>query len=84
VVARLRAKPGGDAIPVTIGGIATTRVDGRLECFSVPLRYVWPAELDLMAALAGLRLRDRWTDWKGEPFTAESDRHVSVWEKAVT
>lgn len=170
MVARLRAKPGGDAVPVAIGDIATTRVDGtfslaylvfntimnlttqaaqvacfrnaaahlqpggrfvievgvpdlrrlppgetarvfhvsderwgideydvvdqgltshhielvdgQLERFSVPFRYVWPAELDLMAALAGLRLRDRWAGWKGEPFTAESERHVSVWEKA--
>ncbi|MFF2183551.1 class I SAM-dependent DNA methyltransferase [Streptomyces sp. NPDC058155] len=56
-------------------------VDGRGDYWSVPFRYVWPAELDLMAQLAGLRLRDRWEGWKGEPFTSESDRHVSVWEK---
>ena len=42
-------------------------------------RYAWPSELDLMARLAGLRLRDRWGGWRGEPFTGESDRHVSVW-----
>lgn len=56
-------------------------VDGRGDYWSVPFRYVWPAELDLMAQLAGLRLRDRWEGWKGEPFTSESARHVSVWEK---
>jgi hypothetical protein len=43
--------------------------------------YVWPAELDLMAELAGLRLRERWAGWRREPLTAESRSHVSVWEK---
>ncbi|MFJ8078150.1 class I SAM-dependent DNA methyltransferase [Streptomyces sp. NPDC096176] len=56
-------------------------VDGRGEYRSIPFRYVWPAELDLMAQLAGLRLRDRWAGWEREPFTHESRRHVSVWEK---
>jgi len=56
-------------------------VDGRLERFSVPFRYAWPSELDLMAELAGMRLRDRWSGWKREPFTSESTKHVSVWEK---
>ncbi|MFC0527515.1 class I SAM-dependent DNA methyltransferase [Phytohabitans kaempferiae] len=169
MVARLRAKPGGDAIGVTIGDIATTRVDGefslvylvfntianlttqdaQVDCFrnaaahlapggrfvvelgvpdlrrlppgqdvvtfhvsptkwafdrydvvtqamssnylevvdgrgsywSVPFRYAWPAELDLMARIAGLRPRDRWDDWSRAPFTSESRKHVSVWEK---
>ncbi|MFE6623332.1 class I SAM-dependent DNA methyltransferase [Streptomyces sp. NPDC057740] len=58
-----------------------TIVDGRAEHSSIPFRYVWPAELDLMARLAGLRLRDRWENWKREPFTGESRAHVSVWEK---
>ncbi len=171
MVARLRAKPGGDAIDVTIGDFATTRVDGtfsvaylvfntimnlttqaaQVACFrnvaahlkpggcfvievmvpelrklpagqnvvpfhvspmgwafdiydtatqamssnyvevvdghgeyrSIPLRYVWPAELDLMAELAGLRLRERWGGWAREPFTSESRQHVSIWEKPV-
>ena len=169
MVARLRAKPGGDAIGVTIGDFATTRVDGtfslaylvfntienltsqdaQVACFrnaaahlesggrfvvevevpelrrlppgqtvlpwrvtpthwafdiydtatqamssnyitvtggrgeyrSIPFRYVWPSELDLMAQIAGMRLRDRWEDWNGRPFTGDSRRHVSVWEK---
>ena len=169
MVARLRAKPGGDAIGVTIGDFATTRVDGtfslaylvfntinnlttqeaQVACFgnaaahlepggcfvievgvpelrrlppgqnvvpfqvsptrlafdiydtatqamssnyvtidggrgeyrSIPFRYVWPAELDLMAQLAGMRLRDRWEGWAREPFTSQSRQHVSVWEK---
>ena len=56
-------------------------VDGRLERFAVPFRYAWPAELDLMAQLAGMRLRERWTGWNREPFTSNSRKHVSVWEK---
>jgi SAM-dependent methyltransferase len=168
MVAKLRAKPGGDEIDVAIGDFATTRVegtfslaylvyntinnlttqDGQVACFrnvaahlepggcfvievgvpklrrlppgqtyvpfdvspdhlgfdeydvvnqglishhyypavgeqvSMPFRYVWPAELDLMARLAGMSLRERWSDWKREPFTAESSKHVSVWDKA--
>ncbi|MGH9048155.1 MAG: class I SAM-dependent DNA methyltransferase [Acidimicrobiia bacterium] len=57
-------------------------VDGRLETFSAPFRYVWPSELDLMARFAGMTLRERWSDWNREPFTSDSRSHVSVWEKA--
>jgi SAM-dependent methyltransferase len=57
------------------------RIDGEIRLQSIPFRYVWPAELDLMAQMAGLRLRERWQGWKREPFTAESREHVSVWEK---
>ena len=46
------------------------------------LRYVWPSEMDLMARLAGLRLRERWADWRRSPFTSQSRSHVSVYEKA--
>jgi SAM-dependent methyltransferase len=167
MVARLRAKPGGDAVPVTIGDFATTRVaatfslayvvfntimnlrtqERQVACFAnvaahlepggrfvveimlpelqrlspgetylpfavapdhlgfdeydvveqrltshhyypasgdystFPGRYLWPSELDLMAQLAGMELRDRWSDWNREPFTAESTKHVSVWHK---
>jgi hypothetical protein len=171
MVARLRAKPGADAIGVTIGDFATTRVDGtfsvaylvfntinnlttqdaQVACFqnvaahlepggcfvvevgvpqlqrlppgqtvlpfrvgrtswaydvydvvtqamssnyvdvdgdsgsfwSIPFRYVWPAELDLMAQLAGMRLRDRWGGWTREPFTGDSEKHVSVWQNVA-
>jgi SAM-dependent methyltransferase len=55
-------------------------VDGAVERVSMPFRYVWPSELDLMAELAGMRLRERWSGWKREPFTGESRKHVSVWE----
>jgi len=55
--------------------------DGRVDVFSPPFRYVWPAELDLMARIAGMSPRERWGGWNREPFTAESRKHVSVWEK---
>ena len=167
MVEQLRAKPGGDRIPVTLGDMTTTRVDrtfrvaylvyntinnlttqdAQVACFenashhlapggsfvievgvpdlqrlppgerfvpigvrddyvgvdeydvvqqglishhqstgrrlSMPFRYVWPSELDLMARIAGLTLRDRWADWDRSPFTAESRKHVSVWEKTT-
>jgi SAM-dependent methyltransferase len=55
--------------------------DGGFDSMSVPFRYVWPSELDLMARLAGMSLRDRWSDWTRSPFTAQSTSHVSVWQK---
>jgi SAM-dependent methyltransferase len=163
MVARLRAKPGGEEIPVAIGDFATTKVEGRFSlayvvfntinnlttqeaqvaCFenvaahlepggrfvvevgvlstrplevfdlsdehvgvdeydadtqrlvshhfslvdgtwqriSMPFRAVSPAELDLMARIAGMTLRERWSNWKRSPFTSESTKHVSVWER---
>jgi len=170
MVAQLRLRPGGDTIPVTIGDMTTTRIDGafrlvylvyntignvetqdrQVACFTnaaahlepggcfvievgvpdlrrlvpghdavvfahapgyvgydryddlvaqhavshhfvaddsgtrefrTPFRYVWPSELDLMARLAGLALRDRWSGWDRSPFTADSPSHVSVWRK---
>ena len=172
MVAKLREKPGGDAIPVTIGDFEQVRVDGRyplifiafntffalpdqeaqINCFRnvaahledggvflltafvpdmarfdrgqrvsagiveldrlsinldrhdaaaqtvasahlyitpegvrmypVSIRYAWPSELDLMARLAGLRLRSRWADWRRNPFTSASTDHVSIYERA--
>jgi len=58
--------------------------DGKVEFFSPPFRYVWPSELDLMARLAGMTLRERWSGWKREPFTSDSTKHVSVWEKPAS
>jgi SAM-dependent methyltransferase len=58
-----------------------TLVDGRWERHSIPFRSVSPGELDLMARLAGLTLRERWNGWRREPFTSESTKHVSVWVK---
>ncbi len=56
-------------------------VDGAFEFRSSPFRYVWPSELDQMARLAGMALRERWSDWQRAPFTSDSRNHVSVWEK---
>jgi SAM-dependent methyltransferase len=58
-------------------------VEGRGEYRTIPFRYVWPAELDLMAQLAGLRRRERWSGWGREPFTSESRQHVSIWERSM-
>ena len=55
-------------------------IGGRIEQLSVPFRYVWPAELDLMAEMAGMRLRERWSGWEREPFTGDSVKQVAVWE----
>jgi SAM-dependent methyltransferase len=55
--------------------------DATFAYGSIPLRYVWPAELDLMARIAGMTLRERWADWTREPFTNHSTKHVSVWTK---
>jgi SAM-dependent methyltransferase len=74
---------GFDEYEVAMQGLTSHHfewVDGTLEWHSIPFRYVWPSELDLMARLAGMRLRDRWSGWKREPFSDVSRKHVSVWE----
>ena len=58
-----------------------SRVGDGVEYSSGPFRYVWPSELDLMARLSGMPLVERWSGWRREPFTNESRKHVSVWEK---
>jgi len=58
--------------------------DGAAEYSYFPFRYVWPSELDLMAQLAGLRLRERWDGWTRKPFTSESRQHISIWEKPAS
>ena len=54
--------------------------DGNIRLYPLQIRYCWPSELDLMAQVAGLRLRERWTNWKREPFTDKSEHHISVYE----
>ena len=86
-VVPFRADPGGFSFDVY--DVVTQRfssqhfhlVDGRLEAFPVEFRYAWPAELDLMARMAGLELEDRWGGWRREPFTSLSRAHVSVYVK---
>jgi SAM-dependent methyltransferase len=56
-------------------------VSGRLVRHSAPYRYVWPSELDLMARIAGLRVRERWADWDRAPFTSDSLNQVAVFQK---
>jgi SAM-dependent methyltransferase len=58
-------------------------IDGQLQTFASPHRFVWPSELDLMAKMAGLTLRERWADWQRASFTSESRSHVSVWQKPL-
>jgi SAM-dependent methyltransferase len=55
------------------GGVAQARL------FRSPHRYVWPAELDLMAQLAGMRREERWEDWRRRAYTAGSRNHVTVY-----
>jgi len=54
-----------------------------IRLYPVQIRYAWPSELDLMARLAGLQLRNRWAGWAQEPFTATSRNHVSVYARAT-
>jgi SAM-dependent methyltransferase len=75
---------GFDEIDVATQGLTSHHYilsGGRMDVVSMPFRYVWPAELDLMARIAGMTLRERWGDWTREPFTADSESHVSVWQK---
>lgn len=58
-----------------------TEVDGTVRYGAHHFRYVWPAECDLMAQLAGMEPESRWEDWDGSPFTSDSTSHVSVWRK---
>jgi hypothetical protein len=75
---------GFDELDVATQGLVSHHYrleDGTWKSRSIPFRYVWPSELDLMARIAGLELRERWSDWRREPFTSESGKHVSVWRK---
>lgn len=70
-----------DAVTQRLVSHHFTLVDGRWERLSMPFRDVSPSELDLMARMAGMRLRERWGGWRREQFTSESTKHVSVWVK---
>jgi SAM-dependent methyltransferase len=79
---------GIDTIDDLVGQITSSHhwmsVGGRVVRHSAPYRYVWPSELDLMARLTGFRLRDRWADWTGAPFTGASTSQVVVYERVAT
>jgi hypothetical protein len=55
--------------------------DGNVRLYPIKIRYAWPSELDLMAQLSGLRLRERWSSWQKTPFDGESGKHISVYER---
>ena len=82
-----RADPDGmsyyvyDTVTQQLSGRHYHLTDGRFQPDPIEMRYAWPAELDLMARLAGMRLRGRWGGWKQEPFTGLSPAHVSIYEK---
>jgi SAM-dependent methyltransferase len=82
-----RADPGGmsfyvyDVVTQRLSGRHYYLEDGRIQPSPIEMRYVWPAELDLMARLAGMRLEHRWAGWGREPFTGLSPAHVSVYER---
>ena len=73
------ARHDANAQRVTVSHVHLTEAGARL--YPVELRYAWPSELDLMARLAGLELRDRWAGWGRDPFTSEATRHVSVYAR---
>jgi len=78
---------GIDEYDVATQGLISHHFDVRgtdLHKSSGEFRYVWPSELDLMAQLAGLELRERWAGWRRAPFTNDSRQHVSVWSKPGT
>ena len=70
-----------DPVAQVVRGQTMTISAAGVELWPFEIRYATPAEIDLMARLAGLRLRERWGGWAGEPFTGYSTRHVSVYER---
>jgi trans-aconitate methyltransferase len=82
-----RADPAGisfyeyDVVTQRLSGRHYYLSDGRIEPRPIEMRYAWPAELDLMARLARMRLEHRWGGWQREPFTHLSPSHVSVYIK---
>lgn len=80
------AHVGIETLDDVVGQIASSHhwfdVDGQLVHHTAPYRYVWPSELDLMARIAGLHRTDRWADWDGSAFTADSDSQIAVYEKS--
>jgi hypothetical protein len=72
-----------ECLPLAPLILVSTCTTSPLETFSSPFRYVWPSELDLVARLAGMRLRERWSDWTRALFTSNSRQHISVWQKCA-
>ena len=72
-----------DAVTQRVMSQKVVLTDGNVRLYPVQIRYVWPAELDLMAQLAGLRLRERWGSWQRTPFDSQSGKHISIYERQV-
>jgi SAM-dependent methyltransferase len=72
-----------DPIEQRITGQHVVITERGIKLYPFQMRYAWPSEMDLMAKLAGMELRDRFGGWREEPFTSDSDRHVSVYERAT-
>ena len=70
-----------DSVAQMIHGQHVFLSEDGVRMYPWEMRYAWPSEMDLMAGLAGLRLRDRWSDWDRSPFTSASNKHISVYEK---
>ncbi|MEW6209214.1 MAG: class I SAM-dependent methyltransferase [Acidobacteriota bacterium] len=72
-----------DAVSQRVTGQHIHITGQGIKLIPIQIRYAWPSEMDLMARLAGLKLQARWDDWTGRPFTSESQRHISVYERAI-
>lgn len=70
-----------DAVHQRVRSVHVVLTETETRLYPVQIRYAYPSELDLMARLAGLRLRERWEDWTRAPFTPSSQSHVSVYER---
>jgi hypothetical protein len=68
---------------IHLAALCIVFTQGGVRLYPVPLRYAWPSELDLMARLAGLELRERWGGWDRSPFDASSSGHISVYSRMV-
>jgi hypothetical protein len=68
-----------DAVAQRVISQKVVITDGDVRLYPVQIRYAWPSELDLMAQLAGLRLRDRWSSWQRTPFDSDSGKHISIY-----
>lgn len=71
-----------DAASQRVSGQQIVIDAGGVRLYPIEIRFAWPSELDLMARLAGMRLRERWSGWRREPFDGRSQKHVSVYERA--
>jgi SAM-dependent methyltransferase len=89
VLQTLRVETDHVVLEATKHDRASQRLDSQLvmlretgvRFLPIQLRYAWPSELDVMAKLAGLRIRERWANWRAAPFSSTSTMHVSIYER---